>query len=471
MPLNPLTGIEEPGDESLQRRRRGLQALMRGEAPRAPLAQGEELPIAAEPLRGGELSRPPELERPAPLSTEAVPRAPAMLQATPLLGGQERLGAALGEAERGEVSAPGVGGVTPGMSGQERRTALMQLFRPQSPEEDQGHEELGFVKQGIGGLKQAAKFTEGPPGSFAMPPATRAAFGAQRAGERLPFPSGGAETAGITSLTGLGNLAIPPSLAGTSAATGFAPFTEAFASSQLGAGTGAGAGAAGAGIAGAAPLLPLFMAPLGIAAAPSGEAGDQARQQAATTAALATAGSIFGPVGTGVGALAGMALPLLGKLSPHRSPEAKLRAELLEAGRLGDTLRGPGAGLMAAQNPEEFFNQGAALGLYSQPEQFAQAALNDPAAIWAASAPGGQWGQESAMGVRQGLLVPSLQALFNQAVPKIRELMAQPGAQESLTRAQAAAIQRAQQAAQAAAIQQKRQALEAAAIQQPQTFG
>ncbi|MEK7112522.1 MAG: hypothetical protein AAB875_04290 [Patescibacteria group bacterium] len=126
---------------------------------------------------------------------------------------------------------------------------------------------------------------------------------------------------------------------------------------------------------------------------------------------------------------------------------------------------------MAAQTPEEFFNQGAALGLYSQPEQFAQAALNDPTAIWAASAPGGQWGQESAMGVRQERLVPSLQALFNQAVPRIRELMAQPGAQESLARAQAAAIQRAQQAAQAAAIQQEWQAREAAAIQQRQPWG
>ncbi len=415
--MNTLTGLEEPeSSDSLSRRRRGLQALMRGEAPRTSPVQAEEPPIAAEPLRGGELSRPPELERPAPLSTEAVPRAPAMLQATPLLGGQERLGAALGEAERGELSAPGVGGVTPGMSGQERQQALMRLFRPEPPEEDQGHPELGWVRQGIGGLRTAARFAGGAGTAF---PSAGAGLGAEVA-------AGGAPPSDIFNPNVIGG--------GLSATAGQVP-ADVAAGLDIAYG-GTGALGAGAGIAGAAPLLSLFTAPLAIAAAPSGEAGDQARQQAATTAALATAGSIFGPIGTGVGALAGMALPLLGKLSPHRSPEAKLRAELLEAGRLGDTLRGPMAGWEGAQDFESFFNTPGAVGYFQQPTEFVRRALSDPDSIMAASAPGGSWGEPSAMGVRTPLLAPSVQAAVTSAIQNARRLAGQPGGLEALSRAE-----------------------------------
>jgi len=152
---------------------------------------------------------------------------------------------------------------------------------------------------------------------------------------------------------------------------------------------------------------------------------DQARQQAATMAALTAAGSIFGPVGSAVGALAGMALPYLGMLSPHRSPEAKLRAEQLESGRIGDTMRGGIPAVEGSQTLEDFFTnlQSLPLGLRQFPTEFTTAAQEDPGRIWAASAPGGSWGQPSAMGVRQSSLAPNVQAAFNAAIPSLLQLI------------------------------------------------
>lgn len=130
------------------------------------------------------------------------------------------------------------------------------------------------------------------------------------------------------------------------------------------------------------------------------------------------------------------AFKAFGKLTAHRSPQAKLRAEQLEAGRIGDTLRAPIAGLSQAQTLEEFFTrlQGAHIGYKASPAQFAELALTNPMAIWDASSPGGSWSQPSAMGVRTALLAPSIRATVETAVGRMRQLLQEPGAEAELAR-------------------------------------
>ena len=170
---------------------------------------------------------------------------------------------------------------------------------------------------------------------------------------------------------------------------------------------------------------------------------DQARQQAATTAALTAAGSIFGPVGSAVGALVGMALPLLGKLSPHRSKEAKLRAELLEAGRAGDIGRGAGSTLLQGDRDfeglagemyrlqEGGFNVG--LGLGDSPAQYFTSILADP----------NQAQADISAGVRRGLLGGNVPSMRQDLVTAVQRAAERPGAIDSLAKAEVAAKRRA----------------------------
>ena len=284
--IDPLTGLEKESefDAAAERRRRvirpgrGLRAL-------AGVTQEESLEQA--PLQGGELSRPPELEQPAPLSTEAVPRVPSVLQATPLLDQRERAGAMLAEAERGEESLPGPGGG--GLSNQARQQALMNFFRPAraggAPSEEGPSdvaEGLGTARRAVGGLRQAESLRGQlfpRAGSFGMPPETRAAFEAQRAGERMDF--GGALPGG----------------AGETEFPGLDSFDQ-----WLGAGGGEGLSALG----GAIPAESLYGIEAGL-----GEAGG---------AAASTAGSALGSVGQVLpylGALAGIGQTIAGDEPSH----------------------------------------------------------------------------------------------------------------------------------------------------------
>lgn len=147
------------------------------------------------------------------------------------------------------------------------------------------------------------------------------------------------------------------------------------------------------------------------------------------------AGLVLGPV---VGALRN-----LGVFGQHRTLSQKLRAELLEAGRIGDTLRGPIGAYGQAQNLEDFFNVGGHVGYLTQPAEFVRRALTDPNSIMAASSPGGSWGDVSAMGVRTGLLGSSIQATVQSAIQNARRLAEQPEALAQLARAEYTAQRRA----------------------------
>src|SRR3990167_2677924 len=294
MAINPLTGLEDEAEsESIVRRRwilqqpQGLRALAAAE-PR------EEFPLVQEPLRGGELSRPPELEKPAPLSTEAVPRTPSMQEPMPLLGPQARLGAAFGEAERGEESLPTPGGQPPRMTGQQRTEALMSFFRPQEPSGTQ--EALGTARQAVGGARQAL-------------------------GLGKAFLEG---TRGIASFAPLTSLTTPATLAGTSASTGFAPYTQEYAASQL-----------GPGLSGAARAIPWLGSILGLGGGALGLAKGDLPSGAA---GVATGGA-------GLASLLGMAptaaAPAVGALSG-----GGLGAYNLSQGRIGAGVGGPGGGML-----------------------------------------------------------------------------------------------------------------------------
>ena len=151
------------------------------------------------------------------------------------------------------------------------------------------------------------------------------------------------------------------------------------------------------------------------------------------------AGMVLGPV---VGALRN-----LGVFGQHRTRSQALKAELLEAGRIGDTLRGPIAGLEGATDLESFFGQlqGTHIGYKEAPAEFVRRALTDPGSIMAASSPGGSWGDVSAMGVRAGLLGPSVQATVSSAIRNVQRLSEAPDALDQLARAEYAAQRRALQ--------------------------
>src|SRR3990167_10859175 len=305
MAINPLTGLKDEAEsESVVRRRRllqqpqGLRALAAAE-PR------EEFPLAQEPLRGGELSRPPELEKPAPLSTEAVPRTPSMQEPMPLLGPQARLGAAFGEAERGEESLPTPGGQPPRMTGQQRTEALMSFFRPQEPSGTQ--EALGTARQAVGGTKTALGL-----GSKLLGQGPALSLAAQ-------------------------GLAGPPTYGAQIAAEGGAQGLR-----TLGSGTGAPAGAALAraipwlcsipGLGGGAPGLAKGDLPSGAAGVATGGAGLASLLGIAPTAAAPAVGALSGVglgaynlsqgrIGAGAGGLGGVGMgagtgALIGSIFP-----------------------------------------------------------------------------------------------------------------------------------------------------------
>ena len=297
--INPLTGLEEEDqDSSLPFRRRQLARQRPGGLRALALdTQPMGTPIETSPLRGGELSRPPELEQPAPLSTEAVPRVPSVLQATPLLDQRERAGAMLAEAERGEESLPGPGGG--GLSNQARQQSLMNFFRPAraggAPSEEGPSdvaEGFGTARRVVGGLRQAKSlaeqfFSPSDRGSFQMSPEIRAAWEAQRGGERMDFggafPGGGGE--------------LPPGLDSydqwlSAAGEGFggAIPAESLMGIEAGVEGGAAAGAGALGTVGQA--LPYLGAALGVGQTIAGDAPDlfKAINSAAYAAAPFTSG-------------------------------------------------------------------------------------------------------------------------------------------------------------------------------------
>lgn len=365
---------------------------------------------------------------------------------------------------------------------------LLPAGRREQEGPSEAAEVLGTAKRVLGVAGEAKKFSEGegtaraitdflgitesvPTGSFARSPEVEAAFQAYRKGERADV-TGGAAVGGTAAPLALSTEIISGVSGGAAPPAGFAlegaqPFqiSPEIVSGASGGGAVAGAGASAApslaatneaarqailsgttgqagSLAGAAPLLPLAFAAPAIGMAGS----DQERQAAATTAALTAAGSIFGPVGAGVGALAGMALPLLGKLSPHRSPQAKLRAELLEAGRAGDIGRGAGSTLTQATSFEDFFDRlpslvgstgvgigGRAGDPLASPAQFFYNVATNPSSLQV----------DVAAGVRKPLLGASLTKMGTDIYQTLTRLADQPGALDSLARAEYRAKQRA----------------------------
>mgnify|MGYP001565144904 FL=1 len=274
--------------------------------------------------------------------------------------------------------------------------------------------------------RAAGLIPEGAPGSFEMSPETRAAFEAQRAGERADLTGGGREAAAGFPVAG-------PALIGEIGAGG-APPSDVFNPNIIGGGGGAEGAGGAASWAGALPLLeigPRQAIQLGIAGGVPKDPTHswQARYPSGYEAGLLPfAGAVLGPLVNLLGRT--------GMFGQHRSRSAALKAEAVEAGRIGDTLRGPIGAYDQAANLEDFFNVGGHVGYLDRPAEFLQRALMDPDSIMAASSPGGSWSDESAMGVRTGLLGPSIQATVQSAVNNARRLAEQPDALDQLARAE-----------------------------------
>ena len=208
------------------------------------------------------------------------------------------------------------------------------------------------------------------------------------------------------------------------------------------AGPGAAAGAAQTGAGTMAGLLPLANIAAGGLTLGLGDRSDPAHswqireaqeRQGVLGGAISGLGSeeatmgnmVFPGAGLVLGALTG-ALRNMGVFGQHRTLSQKLGAEQLESGRIGDTMRAGIPAVEGSQTLEDFFAnlQALPLGLRQFPTEFTAAAQEDPGRIWAASAPGGSWGQESALGVRQSSLAPSVQAAFSAAIPTLLQLIA-----------------------------------------------
>src|SRR5688572_8939157 len=164
----PEESAGQPGDK----RRRTLPTLRRKAGGLAALASGTDIgddDLSKEPLGEGDLSSPiatPGLSgkpgEPSLLATERVERAPASFSAQPLLGREDRAGAAFGEAERGEEGTLG-GGTKAGLSTSARNKALISFFRPQSaqsggPDSRTGE---GIVRSVAGMVPRGAQAAKG----------------------------------------------------------------------------------------------------------------------------------------------------------------------------------------------------------------------------------------------------------------------------------------------------------------------
>mgnify|MGYP001610452245 CR=1 FL=1 len=181
-------------------------------------------------------------------------------------------------------------------------------------------------------------------------------------------------------------------------------------------------------LAGAVPLLNIATLGVGLGLGPKGELAPRegesfgsAFPRAYASPEAQVAGLAGGPILSAIVAAAKAG----GLFGAHRSLRAKQTAELLEAGRIGDTLRGPIGSYDQAAILEDFFKVGGHVGYIQQPAEFVRRALTDPGSIMEASSPGGSWGQPSAMGVRTGLLGSSIQATVQSAVKHGRRLAAQ----------------------------------------------
>lgn len=140
--LNEATGVTT-GDESRQRKLKALGSL-RGlfNEPSAP----EDTLSPGQPLYGGEISKDTgtsEGNEPSALATERVGRAPAMQEASPLLGPEQRLGN-IATGEEGHY----------GPLGEVQRTvSLKDFFQPTSRGEDPGQPVTGGgeISRNVGG--------------------------------------------------------------------------------------------------------------------------------------------------------------------------------------------------------------------------------------------------------------------------------------------------------------------------------
>jgi hypothetical protein len=127
----PEEQTQQPTPRRRPRKLGGLAALAAGVGTgqsddglsKDPIGEGDvSSPIATPGLSG----KPGE---PSLLATERVQRAPATFSAQPLLGAEDRAGAAFGEADRGEEGTLG-GGTRQGLSTSSRNKALMSFFKP-----------------------------------------------------------------------------------------------------------------------------------------------------------------------------------------------------------------------------------------------------------------------------------------------------------------------------------------------------
>jgi hypothetical protein len=141
--LNEATGVTT-GDETRQRKLKSLGSL-RGlfNEPTAP----EDTLTPSQPLYGGEISKDTgtsEGNEPSALATERVGRAPAMQEASPLLGPEQRLGN-LSTGEEGHYGP---------LNEEQRTVSLKDFFQPTSRGEDPGQPATsseGGVSRDVGG--------------------------------------------------------------------------------------------------------------------------------------------------------------------------------------------------------------------------------------------------------------------------------------------------------------------------------
>lgn len=157
LPFSPKSGnLAQPDDERRRRLSRALPAQSSGLAALAqggeefedtsvrPQQIGEAADLALKEPEIPKISQAPELEQPSMLATERVERAPATTEARSLLSDEERFGAAVGEAVRGEEPgspAPG----TRGVPSRERREAVERFLRPEANGPDDMREALGIA--------------------------------------------------------------------------------------------------------------------------------------------------------------------------------------------------------------------------------------------------------------------------------------------------------------------------------------
>ena len=177
MALDPIAFGPDSNDKLSQsdvRRRQLSSVLGRGGLSALFASNDDPNDLSKEPQNEGDTSSPiatpgfgknEEPGAPSLLATERVQRAPNFLAATPLLGAEQRAGAAFGEAARGEEGVLGGGPGRQGLSTAARNHALMSFFRPdaapQQSSEPAGPSDtskaIGSAKSAVGAGSRASR--------------------------------------------------------------------------------------------------------------------------------------------------------------------------------------------------------------------------------------------------------------------------------------------------------------------------